>query len=194
MIGFPLLLIPFAIFNMIAFLTPGVSWTAPIYSVPLPLRSGVSWTATVGDVFLVFSLLMLMCEFIKSARQGKSFVEHFLALLLAGGAAAEFWMVREGANSVFFLFTVICFIDLFAGFAASLRRARRTVVVEEPVAARPAAPAPRAEPTRVEPARVEPVRTEAPNPFTRVEPTAPPELSGRTEPVVKIEPVQKVGS
>jgi hypothetical protein len=192
-IGFPLLLIPFAIYNMIAFLTPGVSWTGPIYSVPLPLRSGVAWTATVGDTFLVFALLMLMCEFIKSARQGKSLVEHFLALLLAGGAAAEFWMVREGANSVFFLFTVLCFVDLFAGFAASLRRARRAVVVEEPVAVR-SAPAPRAEPARVEPARVEPVRTEPPNPFTRVEPTAPPELSGRTEPVVKIEPVQKVGS
>jgi len=192
-IGFPLLLIPFAIYNMIAFLTPGVSWTGPIYSVPLPLKSGVAWTATVGDAFLLFSLLMLMFEFIKSARQGKSFVEHFLALLLAGGAAAEFWMVREGANSVFFLFVVICFVDLFAGFAASLRRARRAVVVEEPVAARPA-PAPRAEPTRVEPTRIEPARTEPPNPFTRVEPTAPPELSGRTEPVVKIEPVQKVGS
>jgi len=27
-IGFPLLLIPFAIYNMVAFLTPGVSWTA----------------------------------------------------------------------------------------------------------------------------------------------------------------------
>ena len=27
-LGFPLLLIPFAIYNMIAFLTPGVSWTA----------------------------------------------------------------------------------------------------------------------------------------------------------------------
>src|SRR5947209_9171047 len=111
---------------MIAFLTPGVSWTAPIYSVPLPLKSGVPFTASVSDAFLVFSLLMLMCECIKSARQGKSFVEHFLALLLAGGAAAEFWMVREGANSTFFLLVVICFVDLFAGFAASLRRARRS--------------------------------------------------------------------
>src|SRR5262245_39501611 len=186
---------------MIAFLTPGVSWSAPIYSVPLPLQSGVPFTATVSDAFLTFALLMLMCEFIKSARQGKSLVEHFLALLLAGGAAAEFWMVREGANSTFFLFVVICFVDLFAGFAASLRRARRAVVVEEP--APRAAPVARAEPARVEPthvepARVEPARSEAArsepvNPFVRVEPT-PPEPSGRTEPVVKIEPVQKVGS
>ena len=29
LIGFPLLVIPFAIYNMIAFLTPGVSWTDP---------------------------------------------------------------------------------------------------------------------------------------------------------------------
>jgi len=150
---------------------------------------------TIGDAFLLFTLLMLMCEFIKSARQGKSFVEHFLALLLAGGAAAEFWMVREGANSIFFLFVVICFVDLFAGLAASLRRARRKVVVQEPAAVSRAEPPARAEPARVEPTRMEPVRTEPlPNPFMRVEPVAPPEPSGRTEPVVKIEPVQKVGS
>src|SRR5262249_25683088 len=78
-----------------------------------------------------------------------------LALLLAGGAAAEFWMVREGANSTLFLFVVICFVDLFAGFAASLRRARRAVVVDEPH------PMPRSEP----------VARDAPMP--RAEPLAP---------------------
>jgi hypothetical protein len=215
-ISFPLLLIPFAIFNMVAFLTPGVSWTAPVYSVPLPLKSGASFTATVSDAFLAFALLMLMCEFIKSARQGKSFVEHFLALLLAGGAAAEFWMLPEGANSTFFLLVVICFVDLFAGFAASLRRARRAVVLDEPEPLPRAAPMPRAEPlaplesTRVEPTRSEPARSEparaeparseptrsepAVNPFIHIEPGTPPEPDGRTEPVVKVEPVQKVGS
>jgi hypothetical protein len=199
-IGFPLLLIPLAIYNMIAFLTPGVSWTGPVYSIPVPLKSGLAWSPTAGDALIVFALLMLMFEFIKTTRQGKSFVEHFLALLLAGGATAEFVMVPEAANSTFFMLVVICFVDLFAGFAASLRRARRAVVVEpEPVVV---APAPRAEPVRAEPVRVEPVRMELaraeppvpPNPFTRVEPPAPPELAPRAEPVVKIEPVQKVGS
>ena len=32
-LGFPLLLITFAIYNMIAFLTPGVAWTAPVTTV-----------------------------------------------------------------------------------------------------------------------------------------------------------------
>ena len=194
MIGFPLLLIPLAIYNMIAFLTPGVSWTDAIYPLPVPLKSGVNWTPSWGDVLLVFTLLMLMFEFIKTTRQGRSFVEHFLALLLAGAATAEFVMVQQAANSTFFMLVVICFVDLFAGFAASLRRARRAVVVGEPepvvVAARRAEP-PRVEPARIEPARAEPVSS---NPFTRVEPAPPPELSPRPEPAVRIEPVQKVGS
>jgi len=193
-IGFPLLLIPLAIYNMIAFLTPGVSWTDAIYPLPVPLKSGVNWTPSWGDVLLVFTLLMLMFEFIKTTRQGRSFVEHFLALLLAGAATAEFVMVQQAANSTFFMLVVICFVDLFAGFAASLRRARRAVVVGEPelvvVAARRAEP-PRVEPARIEPARAEPVSS---NPFTRVEPAPPPELSPRPEPAVRIEPVQKVGS
>jgi hypothetical protein len=181
-IGFPLLLLPFAIYNMIAFLTPGVLWTGALYTVPL--KSGVDWTATVGDAFLAFSLLMLMLEFIKSASHGKSFVEHFLSLCLAGAAAAEFWMVREAGNSTFLLFVLLCFVDLFAGFAASLRRARRAVATEPVEPAPP--PVVRAEPVRAEPARVEPARSE---PFTKVESTAV-----RAEPVIKVDPVQKVES
>jgi hypothetical protein len=178
-IGFPLLIIPFAIYNMIAFLTP-MDWATKLYT--FQLKSGLAWEPTAGDAFLVFSLLMLMFEFIKSTRHGKSLVEHFIALLLVGGATAEFVMldpakIMKGAgpiaNSTFAIFIAICFVDLFAGFAASLRRARRAVVVApEPVVVQ--TPPPRTGPVRVESARSEP--------FTRVEPA----------PAVKIEPVQKV--
>jgi hypothetical protein len=195
-IGFPLLLIPFAIYNMIAFLTPGVSWTAPVYSAQIPLQSGVPWMANIGEAFLAFTLLMLMFEFIKSARTGKSFVEHFLSLCLAGGAATEFWMVREAGNSTFLLFVVICFVDLFAGFAQSLRRARKAVVTAEPAVQPPVmAPVARPTPVPVEPVRTEPPRAEpslaraepapARDPFAKLEPIAP-----RAEPEI-IPPVQK---
>ncbi len=181
MIGFPLLIIPFAIYNMVAFLTP-IDWGTKLYT--FPLKSGLTWDMTAGDAFIAFSLLLLMFEFIKSTRHGKSLVEHFIALLLAGGATAEFVMLDPAkimkagtiapiVNSTFAIFIVICFVDLFAGFAASLRRARRKVVViDEPVVVAPSPP--RAEPIRVEPARSEP--------FTRAE----------VAPVVKVEPVQKV--
>lgn len=184
--GFPLLLIPFAIYNMIAFLTP-MDWATKLYTVQL--QSGVTWEPTAGDAFIAFSLLMLMFEFIKSTRHGKSFMEHFLSLLLAGGATAEFIMVdparimkvgavTPAANSVFSLLIVICFVDLLAGLAASLRRARRKVAAEaeEPLT------------HVVAPARAEPARSE---PFTRIEPARPVEPV-RTEP--RADPVQKVES
>ena len=47
LIGFPLLIIPFAIYNMIAFLTPGVNWTDVFTSVEL--MSGATWTVTAED-------------------------------------------------------------------------------------------------------------------------------------------------
>ena len=77
MIGFPLLIVPFAIYNMIAFLTP-FDWSTKLYSFRLP--SGLVFEPTAGDAFILFSLLMLMFEVIKSTRHGRSLVEHFLTL------------------------------------------------------------------------------------------------------------------
>ena len=192
MIGFPLLIVPFTIYNMIAFLTP-FAWNTKLFEFRLP--SGLMWEPTASDAFILFSLLMLLLEFIKATKHGKSFIEHFLSFVLAGAAGAEFVMVNPNAimgqltsplqmgNSTFMLFVAICAVDFFAGFAAALRRARRMVVVEEvPVVVAPApAPAPvvRPEPARI----VEPV--------TRVEP-APSPFTQRPEPVVKVDPVQKI--
>ena len=50
MIGFPLLIIPFAIYNMIAFLTPGFDWASTPYT--FPLNSGVQWGPSFADAFL----------------------------------------------------------------------------------------------------------------------------------------------
>jgi hypothetical protein len=174
-IGFPLLIVPFAIYNMIAFITP-MDWGTKLLSSPIALKSGSEWTPTLGEAFIVFSLLMLLFEFTKSAKHGKSFIEHFLSLLLAGGAGAEFVMVPQGANTTFLLFVAICVVDMFAGFAAALRRARRKVVVEEAVVV---APAPAV--VRTEPARVEPVARPEPSPF-----------AARPEPEVKVDPVHKI--
>lgn len=205
MLGFPLLLIPFAVYNVIAFLMP-FDWGTKLYSFRLP--SGLTFEPTAGDAFLAFSLLMLMFEFIKSTKHGKSLVEHFLCILLVGAAGAEFAMVSptevmkqaaapvQMGNSVFALFVVICAVDLLAGFAASLRRARRKVVVEQqapvvvaPVPPAAVAPVVRAEPPRVvEPARVEPTRVEP----VAVEPVAPPAGEPRQNPFIKVEPAEKI--
>ena len=60
LIGFPLLIIPFAIYNMIAFLTPGMSWTDKVATIHL--ISGQDWTVTPEEMLLAFSILLLGVE------------------------------------------------------------------------------------------------------------------------------------
>ena len=58
LIGFPLLIIPFAIYNMIAFLTPGVNWTDKVPTIHLV--SGQDWTVTPEDLLLGFSMFQIL--------------------------------------------------------------------------------------------------------------------------------------
>jgi len=152
LVGAPLLVIPFAIYNIIAFLMPGVSWSAPLTH--LQLMSGAEWTMSVGDILVAFTVLILIVEVIKFARIGtRSFVDHALALLLLFGMTAEFVWVTQAATATFFLMLVIAFVEAAGGIGVSLRtRARRRELVIEPEAA-PAVPAiePRLEP-KLEPA------------------------------------------
>ena len=88
MVGFPLLLIPLAIYNIIVFLMPSVSFADPL--VTLALMSGAEWTVTLSDVLLALGILMLMFEVIKGARPGAKYLtDHLLSMIVFGGAAAE---------------------------------------------------------------------------------------------------------
>ena len=89
MVGFPLLLIPLAIYNIIAFLMPGVSLTDPL--VKLTLMSGTEWPVTLSDVLLALGIFLLLLEIIKGARPGAKYLtDHLLSLIVFGAAAAEF--------------------------------------------------------------------------------------------------------
>jgi hypothetical protein len=129
LVGFPLLLIPFAIYNIIAFMMPGVSFLAPLTRVPMV--SGGEWAMSVGDILIAVSILLLFGELMKSTRIGmRSVVDHGLSLLLFLAMIVEFVLVRQAASSTFFLLLVISFIDVLGGFAVSLRSAQRDLTVE----------------------------------------------------------------
>lgn len=130
-LGFPLLLVPFAIYNMIAFLTPGVSWTSPVTSVHM--MSGQDWVLTWEDILLAFALFLLWIEVIKSARIGaRSVMDHILAMALFIGMLVEFLLVQRAATSTFFLLMIIVLIDVLAGFIVGMRAAQRQIEVEGP--------------------------------------------------------------
>ena len=123
MIGFPLLLIPLAIYNIIVFLMPGVAFSAPVTA--LKLMSGVTWTVTFSDALLALGMLLLMFEVVKAARPGaKYFTDHLLSFLVFAGAAAEFVMLPAFATSTFFLLTVLALVDFLASVTIRTRRPR----------------------------------------------------------------------
>jgi len=129
MLGFPLLLIPFAIYNIIAFLMPGVSWTGVISTVHMV--SGADWTMSAGDMLIAFAIVLLCGEIIKSTRVGlRTVVDHALSLILFLGMLVEFLLVKQAATATFFLLLVVSFIDVLGGFAVTLRSAQRDLTVE----------------------------------------------------------------
>jgi hypothetical protein len=132
MIGFPLLLIPLAICNIIVFLMRDVPLTATL--VTLPLMSGVAWPVTLSDVLIALGILLLMFEIIKGARPGsKYFMDHLLSLVVFAGAAAEFVMLPQFGTSTYFLLTMLALVDFLSGIALRARRSARLAPADAPV-------------------------------------------------------------
>jgi hypothetical protein len=128
-LGFPLLLIPFAIYNIIAFLTPGVGWTTPVTTIHM--MSGQDWVLTWEDLLLAFTILLLAFEILKSMRMGmRSIVDHILAMALFIAMLVEFVLVPQAGTSTFFLLTMIGLVDVLGGFIISVRSSQRRVEVE----------------------------------------------------------------
>ena len=129
MLGFPLLLIPFAIYNIVAFLMPGVSWTGVVTTVHMV--SGADWSMSAGDMLVTLGILVLFGEVMKSTRIGiRTVVDHALSLILFLGMLVEFLLVKQTATATFFLLLVISFVDVLGGFAVTLRTAQRDLTVE----------------------------------------------------------------
>jgi hypothetical protein len=163
MVGFPLLLIPLAIYNIIVFLMPSVSFTDPL--VKLTLVSGAELPVTLSDVLLTLGILLLLAEVIKGARPGAKYLtDHLLSLIVFGAAAAEFVLWPKFGTSTFFLLTALALVDFLSGLA--LRTRRRAVAV----AAAPAPPPKAAEPPPKAAEKVE--APAAPEPH--IEPAATP--------------------
>ena len=128
-LGFPLLLVPFAIYNIIAFLMPGVSWSAPLTHVHM--MSGAEWTMSAGEILIAFAVLLLFGEMLKSTRIAmRTVLDHALSLLLFLAMLVEFLLVGQASTGTFFLLLVISFVDVIGGFAVALRSAQRDLSVE----------------------------------------------------------------
>jgi hypothetical protein len=178
-IGFPLLLIPLAIYNIIVFLMPGVLLTEPVFT--LTLVSGVAWPVTLGDVLLALGIVLLLLEIIKSSRAGgKYLTDHVLALVVFGGAAAEFVMLPQFGSSTYFMLTLLALVDFLSGLVLRARRPARAVAVPS----QPASEAEIREPPRFDSPPVSaPASVSSPAPVPDV-----PTVASVAEPILKSAP------
>lgn len=173
-IGFPLLLIPVAICNIIVFLMPGLAFDAAMTRVVLP--SGATWTIALGDMLVALGVLLLLPEVMKAARPGAKYLtDHLLSLLVLAGITAEFVMLPQFANATVALLALLALVDFLSGIALRSRHRREAraaraaakssaeIIEDEPEQPPPVAePAPVVVPaTELAPQTVEPASASA---------------------------------
>jgi hypothetical protein len=132
-VGVPLLMIPFALYNLLVFLIPGFSWNNEIWHVSM--ISGGEWGITPGDAIVAGSVLIVLIDMLRSARRPgrRTIMDHVLSMILFVGMLIEFMTVKAVVSSTFFLLLVIGFVDVAGGFAVSIRAAiaRRDILLDE---------------------------------------------------------------
>ena len=132
LVGFPLLIIPFAFFNMAVFLL-NMPFTETVFSIPL--QRDREMPVDLGDLTVAIGILLLWIELVKAVRPGgKSMIEHVISFLLFAGMAAELVFVPEAESPTLLLLAVLGFVDFMAGISARL--AQPKMVYQRPVSVR----------------------------------------------------------
>jgi hypothetical protein len=130
LLGVPLLMIPFAIYNILVFLMPGFAWNSEIWH--FHMMSGGELGIASGDLMIAGAIGILLIEMLKSARLSRrTIIDHLLSMILFVGMLVEFLMVKAVVSTTFFLLLVIGFVDVTGGFAISIRAAQRDITVND---------------------------------------------------------------
>lgn len=125
LIGFPLLLIPLAIYNIIAYLF-GLGFSDTVFQIPMLSRATLD--VSTGDLLIIFSIFLLFLEILKATRIGtKSIMDHILSFVVFIAMVGEFMILQRAATSTFLLLVVIAFVDVVGGFSVSIRTAQRDI-------------------------------------------------------------------
>jgi hypothetical protein len=128
LVGFPLLIVPFVIYNMITFLTV-LDWTQVVARIHM--LSGADFILTPEDIFITLSILLLFGEMMKSTKMSsRAIVDHLLSTLLFIAMLIEFLVVPQAATGTFFLLMVISFVDVVGGFTITIRTAQRDISLD----------------------------------------------------------------
>jgi len=130
LIAFPLLLIPFVLYNMVAFLLD-LDFTTVLFHVPL--LAGRSMAVSTGDLLVLFGIVLLYVEMLKAARlASRAVMDHVLSFILFVVMIIEFVAVPKAATSTFLMLTALCCVDVLGGFTITIRSAERDISMDRP--------------------------------------------------------------
>lgn len=125
----PLLVFPLIAYNILMFAgNVNTMLIPPIFSISLP-STGL-WSVAGGDLLIVVGLLLLGVEVFKATRAGQgSIIDHSVSTLVFVVFLIEFISIKDCANSIFFILTLMTVIDVIAGFSISISSAHRDINV-----------------------------------------------------------------
>jgi hypothetical protein len=127
-IAFPLLLIPFALYNMIAFLL-NMPFTDTMFSIPL--MDGRRLPVTTGELLLAIAMLLIYVEVLKVTRVSKSVMDHVLSFLLLAAMVSELVLVPRVTTPTLMLLAVLSFVDFIIGLSVRGRSKQPDIMLED---------------------------------------------------------------
>jgi hypothetical protein len=123
----PLIVLAFILYNVVVMLGGGAEpsqvLNTPLFTIPLVNgRLPMTW----GDIIILFTMVLLFVELIKSTFTSTSaMIDHGLSMLVFIACLIEFLIAKQAASSVFFFVMIATLIDVVAGFMIGMRTARR---------------------------------------------------------------------
>lgn len=135
---FPLLLFPVLIYAIMGWTaTGGEEATSPAILASLntelfgiPMISGVNWTLTGGDALLLFALVVLSIELVKStSTKSSSIMNHAASMFLMVLCLVLFLILPSFATSIFFFIMMMTVLDVLVGVMVTIVSARRDFAV-----------------------------------------------------------------
>jgi hypothetical protein len=124
----PLTIIPWIVFNIVGVTSGDGPWNGVIFD--LPMVSQQVWDFTWRDLMVVFGVVCLFGEVLKSTNtSSRAIVNHILSTLVFIVYLVEFIVVGFAAQSVFFILMILALFDVLAGLTISIKAARRDLAV-----------------------------------------------------------------
>jgi hypothetical protein len=127
LIAFPLLLIPFALYNMIAFLL-NMPFTDVLFNIPLVADQRMP--VATGDLLVAIGMLLIYIEVLKARFGSKAAMDHVLSFILFAAMASELVLVPRVATPTLLLLTVLGFVDVITGISVSARAKPPEIALE----------------------------------------------------------------